>query len=44
MGSMRLEPQQRNAHPTEDQGGSMNLPTSVAEKVKDEIAELSGSG
>jgi len=27
MGWMRVEPQQRNAHPTEDQGGSMNLPT-----------------
>jgi hypothetical protein len=35
MGSMRVEPQQRNAHPTEDQSGSMNLPTSVAESVKE---------
>lgn len=29
---MRVEPQQRNAHPTEDRGGSMNLPT-FAEKL-----------
>jgi hypothetical protein len=34
LGWMRVEPQQRNAHPTEDQSGSMNLPTSVAERVK----------
>jgi hypothetical protein len=30
-----MEPQQRDAHPSEeDQSGSMNLPTSVAERVK----------
>ena len=34
MGWMRVEPQQQNAHPREDHGGSMNLPTSVAERVK----------
>ena len=28
-----MEPQQRDAHPTEDHGGSMNLPTSVEERV-----------
>jgi hypothetical protein len=33
LGWMRVEPQQRNAHPREDRGGSMNLPTSVAERV-----------
>jgi hypothetical protein len=33
LGWMRVEPQQRDAHPTEDRGGSMNLPTSVAESV-----------
>ena len=27
VGWMRVEPQQRNAHPREDQNGSMNLPT-----------------
>jgi hypothetical protein len=32
---MRVEPQQRNAHPTEDHGGSMNLPTSVAERINE---------
>ena len=31
---MKVEPQQRNAHPTKDQSGSMNLPTSVEERVK----------
>jgi len=31
---MRVEPQQRNAHPTEDHNGSMNLPTSVEERIK----------
>ena len=32
---MQVEPQQRNAHPSEeDQSGSMNLPTSVVERVK----------
>jgi hypothetical protein len=35
MGWMQVEPQQRNAHPTKDQSGSMNLPTSVEERVKD---------
>jgi hypothetical protein len=30
---MRVEPQQRDAHPTEDHNESMNLPTSVAERV-----------
>jgi len=34
LGWMRVEPQQRNAHPTQDHCGSMNLPTSVAERVK----------
>ena len=34
MGWMQVEPQQRNAHPTKDQSGSMNLPTSVKERVK----------
>jgi hypothetical protein len=34
LGWMQVEPQQRNAHPREDQSGSMNLPTSVAERVK----------
>ena len=35
MGWMRVEPQQRNAHPSEeDRSGSMNLPTSVEERVK----------
>jgi hypothetical protein len=33
MGWMRVEPQQRNAHPREEQSGSMNLPTSVAERI-----------
>jgi nitrite reductase/ring-hydroxylating ferredoxin subunit len=34
MGWMRVEPQQRDAHPSEeDRGGSMNLPTSVEERV-----------
>jgi len=33
VGWMRVEPQQRNAHPTEEQSGSMNVPTSVAERV-----------
>ena len=33
---MQVEPQQRNAHPSEeDRSGSMNLPTSVEERVKD---------
>ena len=27
MGWMQVEPQLRNAHPTEEQGGSMDLPT-----------------
>jgi hypothetical protein len=31
---MQVEPQQRNAHPTKDQSGSINLPTSVAERIK----------
>jgi len=32
---MQVEPQQRDAHPSEeDQSGSMNLPTSVAERAK----------
>ncbi|MGB9023292.1 MAG: hypothetical protein WCC94_07640, partial [Candidatus Bathyarchaeia archaeon] len=31
---MRVEPQQRDAHPTEDQSGSMNLPASVTERIK----------
>jgi len=31
---MQVEPQQRNAHPTEDHNGSMNLPTSVEERIK----------
>ena len=35
MGWMRVEPQQRDAHPTEDRSGSMNLPTSVEERVKE---------
>jgi len=29
-----------DAYPKEDRGGSMNLPTSVAEKVKDELKEI----
>ena len=34
MGWMQVEPQQRNAHPSEeDRSGSMNLPTSVEERV-----------
>ena len=33
MGWMRVELQQRDAHPTEDHNGSMNLPTSVEERV-----------
>jgi len=33
MGWMRVEPQQRNAHPREDHCGSMNLPTSVEERI-----------
>jgi hypothetical protein len=33
LGWMQVEPQQRNAHPTKDHNGSMNLPTSVAERV-----------
>jgi len=36
LGWMQVEPQQRNAHPSEeDQSGSMNLPTSVAERIND---------
>jgi len=32
---MRVEPQQRNDHPSEEeQSGSINLPTSVVERVK----------
>jgi parallel beta-helix repeat protein len=34
----RVEPQQRNAHPTEDQCGSMNLPISVAERINTQTA------
>ena len=34
LGWMRVEPQQRDAHPTEEQSGSMNLPTSVEERIK----------
>jgi predicted nuclease of predicted toxin-antitoxin system len=31
---MQVEPQQRDAHPSEeDQSGSMNLPTSVEERI-----------
>jgi len=30
---MPVEPQQRDAHPIEDHCGSMNLPTSVAERI-----------
>jgi hypothetical protein len=34
MGWMPVEPQQRNAHPSEeDRSGSMNLPTSVVESI-----------
>jgi hypothetical protein len=34
LGWMQVEPQQRNAHPSEEeQSGSMNLPTSVAERI-----------
>ena len=33
LGWMRVEPQQRDAHPTEDHNGSTNLPTSVAERI-----------
>ena len=33
LGWMRVEPQQRNAHPREEQSGSMNLPTSVEERI-----------
>ncbi|MGB9023786.1 MAG: hypothetical protein WCC94_10185, partial [Candidatus Bathyarchaeia archaeon] len=41
LGWMRVEPQQRNAHPSEeDQSGSMNLPTSVAERIKGAEGEL----
>jgi hypothetical protein len=39
LGWMQVEPQQRNAHPSEeDQSGSMNLPTSVEERVKEPSA------
>src|SRR3990170_8764376 len=34
LGWMRVEPQQRDAHPTKDHNGSMNLPTSVEERIK----------
>ena len=37
MGWMQVEPQQRNAHPTKEQSGSMNLPTSVAERIKNRM-------
>jgi len=44
LGWMRVEPQQRDAHPSEeDQGGSMNLPTSVAERVNG-MSETNGGG
>jgi hypothetical protein len=33
LGWMRVEPQQRNAHPTEEPCGSMNLPNSFAERI-----------
>ena len=39
LGWMRVEPQQRNAHPTEDQSGSMNLPTSVEERINQQGLE-----
>ena len=36
LGWMRVEPQQRNAHPSEeDRSGSMNLPTSVEERINE---------
>ena len=35
---MQVEPQQRDAHPTEDHSGSMNLPTSVAERINETYA------
>jgi len=35
MGWMRVEPQQRNAHPREDRSGSINLPTSSVEERVD---------
>ena len=37
LGWMQVEPKQRNAHPTEDHNGSMNLPTSVEERVNDGV-------
>jgi len=38
LGWIRVEPQQRNAHPREeDQSGSMNLPTSVEESVNEKV-------
>jgi hypothetical protein len=32
---MPVKPQQRNAHPTQDHDGSMNLPASAAERIID---------
>ena len=39
LGWMQVEPQQRNAHPTEDHNGSMNLPTSVEERINRDLKD-----